>query len=310
MKMCRRPRLLEQISHPRCANADEHLDELGAGDREERHAGLARRCSRQQRLAGPRRPDQQNTLRNARAEPPERFRIAQEGDNFLQLELGLVDAGHILEGDFGVGLDIDLGARFADRHQAAQTLAFRHAAKSVGPDQIEDEDRQRPGEDGGEKGRRRRAGDDDAMGPKLVGELGLDADGVELFSAVRERLLQGPLDGLLSDQHFRDLVVVKQLLELAVRNGVDLGEAQPQELDQHHAEEGRKNEPGRKLLLALLRFLRRAASRLGFARPEATWIAISKQFQESPTRRGFFHILRLIEHVGLRWRYVSLRRSN
>ena len=47
----------------------------------------------------------------------------------------------------------------------------------------------------------RRAGDDDAVGAKLVGEPGLYADRVELFSAVRERLLQGPLDGLLSDQH-------------------------------------------------------------------------------------------------------------
>jgi cell division protease FtsH len=85
-----------------------------------------------------------------------------------------------------------------------------------------------------------------------VGELGLNADRVELLSTVRERLLQGPLDRIRSNQHFRDLVLVKELRELAIRNGVDLGEAQPQELDQHHAEEGRKNIPGRKLLLELL----------------------------------------------------------
>src|SRR5260370_29069788 len=75
-------------------------------------------------------------------------------------------------------------------------------------------------------------------------------------------------------------------------------------------EEGRKDVPGRKLVLALLRLLRRAASRLAFARPGARCLAISKQLQESPTRRGLFRILRrLIEHVGLRWRYVSHRRS-
>src|SRR5258708_7179768 len=114
-----------------------------------------------------------------------------------------------------------------------------------------------------------------------------------------------------ADQHLRDLVLVEELLELAVRNGVDLGEAQPQGLDQHHAEEGRKNVPGRKLVLALLRLLWRAASRLAVARPGSRCLTISKQLQESPTRRRFFHILRrLIEHVGLRWRHVSHRRSN
>lgn len=65
----------------------------------------------------------------------------------------------------------------------------------------------------------------------------------------RKRLLQGPLDGLLSDLHVRDLVLIEELLDLAVRNGVDLGEAQPQELDQHHAKEGRKEVPDRKVVL-------------------------------------------------------------
>ena len=45
-------RLLEQIAHARRADADEHLDELRAADREERHAGLAGDRAREQRLAG------------------------------------------------------------------------------------------------------------------------------------------------------------------------------------------------------------------------------------------------------------------
>src|SRR5206468_2151742 len=53
------PRLLEQIADSRGAHADEHLDELGARDREERHARLARDRAREQRLAGSGRPDQQ-----------------------------------------------------------------------------------------------------------------------------------------------------------------------------------------------------------------------------------------------------------
>ena len=33
---------LEEVAHPRRADTDEHLHEVGAGDRDERHAGLAR----------------------------------------------------------------------------------------------------------------------------------------------------------------------------------------------------------------------------------------------------------------------------
>jgi hypothetical protein len=44
--------LLEQVAHARGADADEHLDEIRAGDREERDAGLARDRAREQRLAG------------------------------------------------------------------------------------------------------------------------------------------------------------------------------------------------------------------------------------------------------------------
>ena len=56
-------RLLEQVAHARRADADEHLDEVRAADREERHAGLARDGAREQRLAGAGRPDEQDALR-------------------------------------------------------------------------------------------------------------------------------------------------------------------------------------------------------------------------------------------------------
>ena len=54
--------LLEQVAHAGRADADEHLDEVGAGDREERHAGLARDGAGQQRLAGSGRPVEQHAL--------------------------------------------------------------------------------------------------------------------------------------------------------------------------------------------------------------------------------------------------------
>ena len=66
--------LHEQIAHARGADADEHLDEVGAADGEERHAGLAGDGARQQRLAGARRADQQHALGDAAAELGELLR--------------------------------------------------------------------------------------------------------------------------------------------------------------------------------------------------------------------------------------------
>ena len=116
-------RLLEQVAHPRRADADEHLDELGAGDREERHPGLAGHRLGEQRLAGAGRSDQQHALGHAPAEPAVLLRVLQELDDLPQLVLGLVDAGDVLEGDARVGLDVDLGLALADLHQPAAQAA-------------------------------------------------------------------------------------------------------------------------------------------------------------------------------------------
>ena len=45
--------LLEQVAHARGPDADEHLHEVRARDREERHARLAGDCAREQGLAVP-----------------------------------------------------------------------------------------------------------------------------------------------------------------------------------------------------------------------------------------------------------------
>src|SRR5205814_1382957 len=60
--------LLEHVAHPRCADADKHLHEIRAADREERHVGFARNSAREQSLAGAWRSDEQHALRNAAAE--------------------------------------------------------------------------------------------------------------------------------------------------------------------------------------------------------------------------------------------------
>jgi hypothetical protein len=98
----RRGRLLgltEQVAHPRCAHADDHLDELRGRHREERHACLAGHRARQQRLAGACRAAQQHAVRHPRAQPLVALGIAQELDDLHQLVLDLIDAGHVLERD-------------------------------------------------------------------------------------------------------------------------------------------------------------------------------------------------------------------
>jgi hypothetical protein len=97
-------RLLEHVAHAGRAHADEHLDEVGAGDREERHLGLAGDRLGEQRLAGAGRADHQHAARDAAAELLELGRVAQELDQLLDLFLGLVAAGDVGEGDRVVAL--------------------------------------------------------------------------------------------------------------------------------------------------------------------------------------------------------------
>ena len=60
--------LLEHVAHPRCADTDEHLDEVRAGDREERNFRLARDGARKQRLTGSGGPYHQHSARDLAAE--------------------------------------------------------------------------------------------------------------------------------------------------------------------------------------------------------------------------------------------------
>ena len=72
---------LEQVAHAARADADEHLHEVGAGDRQERHAGLARDRPGDQRLAGAGRADEQHALRDAGADLGEAFGVLEEVDD-------------------------------------------------------------------------------------------------------------------------------------------------------------------------------------------------------------------------------------
>src|SRR3972149_4776714 len=88
--------LLEEIAHARGAHADEHLDEVGPGDREERDVRLARDRLGEERLPSSRRPDQQDALRDLAAALLELLRVLPEVDDLPPLLLRFIHAGNIL----------------------------------------------------------------------------------------------------------------------------------------------------------------------------------------------------------------------
>ena len=111
-------RLLEHVAHAARADANEHLDEVGTRDREERHVGFAGDRACDQRLTGARRADEQTAARNASAEALEFLRVAKKLDDLLEIGFRFVDAGDVLERDAAMPLRQKLGARLTETHCA------------------------------------------------------------------------------------------------------------------------------------------------------------------------------------------------
>ena len=120
--------LLEHVAHPGGADADEHLDEVRTGDREERHAGLTRDSARQQRLAGAGRAVEQHALGDLGAQRLIPRRVLQEVLDLVELLDRLVDTGHVGERGLGHVLAQLLGLRLAEpeAHPAAALHAGEH----------------------------------------------------------------------------------------------------------------------------------------------------------------------------------------
>ena len=152
-------RLLEQVADARGADADEHLDEVRARDREERHPGLAGGRAGEQRLAGTGRPVEEHALRDPGAERLELLRVLEELLDLLQLLDGLVGAGDVLVGDLRRVGRHPLGAALAEAHHLR--AAALHLVHQEDPEADQEQDRQQPGE---ERHPRRRAG---ALGVEL-----------------------------------------------------------------------------------------------------------------------------------------------
>src|SRR5262249_34329953 len=75
--------LLEEIADARGTDADEHFDEIGTADREERNVGFTGDRTSQQRLAGSRRAHQQHALRDSSTELLKLLGLFEELDDFL-----------------------------------------------------------------------------------------------------------------------------------------------------------------------------------------------------------------------------------
>src|SRR5690348_8396108 len=91
--------LLKHVADARGTDADEHLHEIRAANRKERHVSFARDGARQQRLASAGRADHQHALGNTATEFLKFFRVTQELDQFLHFILGFLYAGDIPERD-------------------------------------------------------------------------------------------------------------------------------------------------------------------------------------------------------------------
>ena len=110
--------LLEHVADAGRADADEHLDEVGAAEAEERHARLAGDGLGEQRLAGARRADEQHALGNAAAEQLIFFGRLEELDDFAEFFDGFVDAGDVFERDVDIFLG-DTACRGCGRRPSA-----------------------------------------------------------------------------------------------------------------------------------------------------------------------------------------------
>ena len=159
-------------------------------------------------------PDQQRALGKAAAEPGEFLRVLQELDDLLQLDLGLVGAGHVGEGDLGRVAGEQFRLRLPERERAA--AAGLELAQQEEPEPEDDDPGQRRDDDRGDAalgllGQDRHAGVLEALdehlavghrqenletlcGPVVLGhgilEVALEALAVEHLDALHVALLE------------------------------------------------------------------------------------------------------------------------
>jgi hypothetical protein len=136
--------LFEQVTYPARADADEHLDEVRAGDGVERHAGLACDSTGEQRLARAGLTVEKDALGDLGADRLELRRLGEELLDLLQLLDRLVGAGDVGEGGLGHVLGDQLRLGLRELHDAA--TAALHLGQQEEEDQRDDDDREQRGD--------------------------------------------------------------------------------------------------------------------------------------------------------------------
>src|SRR4051794_30282333 len=152
-------RLLEEVADAGGADPDEHLDEVGSRDREEGDARLTRNGAGEQRLAGARRPVEQDALRDPRPERLELLGVLEELLDLVELLDRLVHAGDVAERDLRRVDREPLGLRFPEGHHLR--AAALHLVHQEDPEPDEDQERE----------------DVREQGEPAVGLRGLDVEG-------------------------------------------------------------------------------------------------------------------------------------
>ena len=138
--------LLEQVADPAGADTDEHLDEVGAGDGVERHAGLTGDGAGEQGLAGARRAVEQHALGDLGADGLELRGLLEELLDLAELLDRLVAAGDVGERGLRHVLGDQLRLGLGELHDAAAAAALHavHQPQEHQDDQHERQER-RPG---------------------------------------------------------------------------------------------------------------------------------------------------------------------
>jgi hypothetical protein len=231
-------RLVEHVANPRGADADEHLDEIRAGDGEERHVRLPGDSAGGQGLAGAGRADEEHAAGDAAAEALELLGIAEELDDLLEILLGLVDAGDVLEGDAAMRLGEELRLRLAEPH--CPPGAALHLARQEDPGAEEQREGQDVAEEDDEPGGRvrlRPGGDLHA----LLLQLGDQHRVVRRIGREGAPVREGAADLRPGDHHVGDAPRIGLVQELAVGD-VAAAAALPGVLEQRHERQDQKED--------------------------------------------------------------------
>ena len=109
--------LIEEVAHTRGTNTNEHLNELGARDAEERHASLTGNGTGEEGLSCARRADQEHALRDLCAQRFEALWELQEFNDLFEFNLRLLDACDIGKGDGGLVCNEHLRLALAEAHR-------------------------------------------------------------------------------------------------------------------------------------------------------------------------------------------------